>query len=201
MTHILRRCIALMISVLALTACRQHYGANEYTETNAIPLSEQSIYNLQDTFYTQDNKPLQLSSLRGKPVVLSMIFTNCRFACPRMTNNMKTIEEKIDSTSPDKVHYVLISFDSELDTPERLKEFANQHGLGDNWILLHGSDEAVSKLSVVLDVKYEKLGTGAFEHSNKKILLDDAGVIAYSEEGLENHAENIINQINKLTQR
>ncbi|HJY21309.1 MAG TPA: SCO family protein, partial [Hanamia sp.] len=76
----------------------------------------ESIYMVGDTFQTQDNKPITLSSFAGKPTVVGMIFTHCAYACPRLTADMKSIEEKLKDEKS-KVNFLLISFDSERDVP------------------------------------------------------------------------------------
>jgi protein SCO1/2 len=58
-------------------------------------LSAESIYQLTDTFQTQDNKSVTLPSFAGKPTVVAMIFTHFTYACPRLTADMKNIESKL----------------------------------------------------------------------------------------------------------
>ncbi|MEO5968122.1 MAG: SCO family protein, partial [Ferruginibacter sp.] len=55
-------------------------------------LSSESIYQLTDTFTTQDNKSITLSTFSGKPTVVAMVFTHCPYACPRITSDMVDLE-------------------------------------------------------------------------------------------------------------
>jgi protein SCO1/2 len=147
-------------------------------------ISSESIYQLPDTFETQDNKKITLSSFAGKPTVVGMIFTHCTYACPRLTADIKDIEDKIKSEKGD-VNYLLISFDSERDLPDQLKKFANDHGLDKNWTLLHGSENAVRTLSVLLNVQFQKDAEGNFSHSNIISVLDKNGVLIFQKEGID----------------
>ena len=159
----------------------------------------ESIYMVSDTFQTQDNKPITLSSFAGKPTVVGMIFTHCAYACPRLTADMKSIEEKLKDEKS-KVNFLLVSFDSERDVPAQLKKYAGSIGLDNNWTLLHGNEEAVRTLSVLLNVQFEKDGEGNFSHSNIISVLDKNGTLLFQKEGLEaNHAETI-NTIQQILQ-
>lgn len=157
----------------------------------------QSLYTIADSFKTQDNEPVTLASFRGKPTVVGMVFTNCGYACPRLTSDMKGIAEKLKNNSG-KVNFVLISFDTERDIPSQLKTFANKMELNKNWTLLHGSEETVRTLSVLLDVQYEKDADGNFSHSNLVSVLDKNGILNFQKEGLEADHKETIDRINEL---
>lgn len=164
-------------------------SAKQTTATNSI--SAESIYTLNDTFQTQHGNNFVLTSLAGKPTVVGMIFTNCGYACPRLTSDIKNIEEKLKSNR-NKVNFVLVSFDTERDNPAQLQKFQNQMELDSNWILLHGNDQTVRTLSVLLNVQFEKDAEGNFSHSNLITVLDKNGVLKFQKEGLEaDHTETL----------
>jgi protein SCO1/2 len=162
-------------------------------------ISSQSVYMLSDTFQTQDNKNVTLASFAGKPTIVGMIFTNCTYACPRLTADIKSIEQKLKDKDGD-INYLLVSFDSERDGPAELKKFAENSGLDKNWTLLHGSEDAVRTLSVLLNVQFEKDAEGNFSHSNIISVLDKNGVLVYQKEGLNAEQEETISQISQLSQ-
>jgi protein SCO1 len=157
-------------------------------------ISSESIYQLTDTFQTQDKKNVTLSSFAGKPTVVGMIFTHCTYACPRLTADIKNIEEKLKSENG-KVNYLLVSFDSQRDLPEQLKKFANANQLDNNWTLLHGNENAVRPLSVLLNVQFEKDAEGNFSHSNIISVLGKSGVLVFQKEGLSADPVEIIGTI------
>ncbi len=154
-------------------------------------MREKSIFQLTDSFQTQDGNNFNLALLNGKPTVIAMIFTHCTYACPRITADVKNIEDSLKAAAQ-KVNFVLISFDTKRDTPARLKAFANEMNLNKDWVLLHGNDEAVRTLSVLLNVQYEKDSDGNFSHSNLVSVLDKFGVLQFQKEGLgEDHVETV----------
>ncbi|MEO6812599.1 MAG: hypothetical protein ABI172_01615, partial [Ginsengibacter sp.] len=61
-----------------------------------------------------------------------------------------------------------------------------------NFTLLHGSEEAVRTLSVLLNVQFEKDAEGNFSHSNIISVLDKDGTLRFQKEGLDaDHAETV----------
>ena len=164
---------------------------------NAAAIPEESIFQLKDSFQTQHGKVFTLDMLQGKPTVVGMIFTHCTYACPRLTADIEQIAKSLD-TEKDKVNFVLVSFDAERDTPAELKKYANTMHLDKNWTLLHGDEDAIRTLSVLLGVQYEKDANGDFSHSNLVSLLDKQGVFEYQKEGLEADHEETLNRLIKL---
>ncbi len=165
---------------------------------DAANSNKESIYQVEGEWKTQDNKFLKLVDLKGNIQVVAMVFTNCAYACPRIVADMQLIESKIPTSKKNKVKFLLISFDVARDTPDRLKVFAKESGLNDNWTLLHGTEEEVQEIAVVLGVKYEKQPDGSFAHSNMIIVLDEDGAIAYQQEGLGTAPDKTIEKINNL---
>jgi len=159
--------------------------------------SDESIFMVSDTFQTQNKKDLVLSSFAGKPTVVGMIFTNCSYACPKITAQMKNIDDQLKADGK-KANFVLVSFDTKRDNPGQLKMFADMMKLDDSWILLRGSEQSVRTLSVLLNVQFEKDAEGNFSHSNIISVLDKNGVLAFQKEGLDADQKETVNKIEAL---
>lgn len=160
-------------------------------------IPQESIFNLTDTFTTQNNKEVSLNQLEGKPTVMAMIFTHCTYACPRLTADVQNIEKKLGKKAED-VNFVLVSFDSERDFPTRLNEFKKEMSLDNNFTLLHGDDDAVRTLSVLLNVQFQKNSDGDFSHSNIISVLDKKGDLVFQKEGINADHTATLEQINDL---
>ena len=174
----------------------------EVQKNNTAPvgtLSSESIYQLTDTFQTQDSKSVTLSAFAGKPTVVGMIFTHCTYACPRLTTDIKNVENKLKDEDG-KVNYLLVSFDAERDFPDTLKKYAKDAGLDENWTLLHGDEEVVRTLSVLLNVQFAKDAEGNFSHSNIISVLDKNGVLNFQKEGLGTDPTEISKAVKQLIQ-
>lgn len=201
----MKKYIAIIITLIIFYGCKNATSAVSNVSKNccskqkiankAIPA--ESIFTLPDTFQTQHGNNFVLTSLAGKPTVVGMIFTNCGYACPKLTSDMKNIAEKLKANR-DKVNFVLVSFDTQRDNPAQLQKFQNQMGLDSNWILLHGNDQTVRTLSVLLNVQFEKDAEGNFSHSNLITVLDKNGVLNFQKEGLEADHTETLAKINEL---
>lgn len=141
-----------------------------------------SIYDLDARWRDQQGEARQLSSLRGRPRVIAMIYTHCSTTCPFTVAEMKRIERE----SPSDAGFVLVSLDPKRDDPARLAMFAAERGLdASRWTLLDGSDASVRELAAVLGVRYRRISPEELAHSNALTVLDRDGVVAYQHAGLD----------------
>lgn len=184
--------LALLISFLVALqpACNNPASKKDFIEAKnpAVALkgsTENSIYQLDARWTTQDDQQIPTKALAGKIQVVAMIFTSCGYACPAIVQNMQRIESSLSANAQAKTHFTLISFDTKTDTPERLRQYAAQKNLGRNWTLLHGSDEDVRLMSMLLNVSFSASTGGGFNHANVITILDQNGAILQRLEGLE----------------
>jgi len=175
------------------SCCSEEMDAEEY--------SENSIYNIESEWTTQSGSNFRISDLRGKPVVLTMFFAGCTYACPVLVNDMKKIESKLSKKELKNYKFVLVSIDPEKDTPENLKSFAERNNMDLNrWILLTGENNNIQELAAVLGFNYKKDEKTGYSHSNLINILDAGGEIVYQHKGLNQDitlaAEKLIDQNN-----
>lgn len=169
-----------LFSILALMACSQK---NEEV-SNSKDTGGNSIFVLDSKWQNQDGKELYLKDLKGKNLVMVMIFTSCQTACPLLVADMKSIEAKIDKKVLKETSFVLISIDPENDTPEVLKKYAQKENLDRApYTLLRGDLESTRELANVLAVKYKQITPIVFSHSNIITVFNKNGEMAGQEEG------------------
>lgn len=151
----------------------------------ATDISESSIFNLTSEWKTEENKSIHLEDLRGKTLVMVMIYTTCKAACPRLVADMRNIEAKIPKKYNSDLQYVLISIDPKNDTPEKLKAFAKENYMDDeHWTFLQGTEESVREFANVLAVKYKQISPLDFSHSNIISVFNPEGELVHQQEGL-----------------
>ena len=186
------------------TSCNMYDDAPviiEPMDTAAVDLSvelpELSIYNLPATWTTQDGEDIELQELRGKVLVMVMIYTSCKAACPRLVADMRNIEKQVPAEDLDKVQFIMVSIDPENDTPEKLKEFSKENVMeDDHWMFLRGTPEDTREFAAVLAVNYKKITPVDFSHSNIISVFDTRGVMVHQQEGLGVDNEETIEAIN-----
>lgn len=158
-----------------------------------------SIYHLPATWTTQDNRELKLEELRGNVLVMVMIYTSCKTACPRLLEDMRNLERQVPEEDLDKVKFIIVSIDPETDTPQRLKEFSKIHLMeDDHWIFLRGTPEDTREFATVLAVNYKKISPMDFSHSNIISVFDEEGVLVHQKEGLGVDYEETVTAINEV---
>jgi protein SCO1/2 len=146
--------------------------------------SSASLYQLDATFTADNGQPFALGQLRGRPVVLTMFFASCGYACPLLLTDMQAIRAKLPAEIRDQAAFVLVSFDTVRDTPAALAQFRGQRQLDAQWALLHGDDGAVRELAALLGVKFKQEADGMFAHSNLITILNPAGEVVHQRNGL-----------------
>ena len=105
----------------------------------------------------QDGKNLRFFDdlLRGKVVVIHPFFTSCRDSCPVMVETLAKIQRWLGDRLGKEVHLISMSVDPEVDTPEKLKAYADQVGAKPGWDFLTGEGikTALYKLGFHTDIR------------------------------------------------
>jgi protein SCO1/2 len=187
----MKQIIALLWASLIFTSCQQN---KEHKE-----LPSDSIFHLNSVWQDQHNKSLKLTELRGKTLVVVMIYTSCKTACPLLVADMKRIEAQINPDYLNKVSLVLVSIDPETDTPERLAEFAKNGGMDTpHWVFLRSNETATQEFANVLSMKYKKISPVDFSHSNIISVFNTDGELILQEEGTGINTKHVAEQVNSL---
>jgi protein SCO1/2 len=178
----------LLFSAIAVlfTSCKEN-NSNAIAEPTGTDttISELSIYNLPSVWTTQNSEVIELKDLNGDVLVMVMIYTSCKAACPRLVADMRAIEAQVPKGKKGNVKYVLISIDPLTDTPERLKTFAIENDMDDEkWVFLRGTEEDTREFAAVLAVNYKKISPIDFSHSNIISVFNQKGELVHQKEGL-----------------
>lgn len=169
----------LLLLTLLFTSC-----ISNQKEVRKLP--DNSIFHLTSQWKNQDGKSMQLKDLQGKTLVMVMIYTSCKSACPILVAKMKQIEQEIGAKSLENINLVLVTIDPTNDTPEKLKEFAKQREMnGPHWTFLTSNEDDTQELANVLAMKYKKIDPIDFSHSNIVTVFNPYGELVSQEEGLE----------------
>ena len=177
--------IPLILATLLLPFVSAKEKPSCCAEKEAAVAPKNSLYQLDAAWTNQHGKTLKISDLKGKPVLLTIGYASCQFACPRLVADLMAIERGLTEKEREQVTIVFVSIDPARDTPEKLGAFFKQYHVDQNrWSGLRGSDDAVLELSVALGARYRKLDNGDFAHSNLITLLGPDGSIAHRQEGL-----------------
>lgn len=187
----------IFIFIFLTTVSCQLKPKHEPTK-QAETLPEMSIYHLPSKWTTQNSKDIYLSDLKGKVLVVVMIYTTCKAACPRLIADMKNILTQIETKNQKNLQMILVSIDPATDTPEHLHAFAKENGMDQNpWLFLRGSKTDTRTFAAVLAVNYKKISPLDFSHSNIISIFNPLGELVHQQEGLGVNNQETIAEIKK----
>lgn len=184
----LKSWLVVLIGCVVLVGCGGDQPAVEVTKTTQSPdppasLVGTSVTNFPDTgLIDQDSTPVSFEGLPDKPVMISFIFTRCpmRSMCPRVTDNMATIQENINKEGERPAHFVLVTFDPEYDRPEILRNYATKYGINfQNFSLWTGEPSTIEQLTDRFNIMVMKTEDGIKTHNMKTFLIDRNGTIRH----------------------
>ena len=123
-------------------------------------------------------RTVSLDSLRGKPLVISMIYTSCYHICPMTTQHLAKVVDKAHATLGENSFSVaLIGFDTAVDDPAAMRYFAARQGVADKgWHILSGDADSVAALSQDLGFRFYPTSNG-FDHLVQASVVDADGTV------------------------
>jgi protein SCO1/2 len=161
-------------------AKHEHKSGADYDEKAALALSQAAIG--QDignyTFLDSHGKQLATESLRGKPVVVSLIYTSCYHICPTITSNLaKVVRIAREALGDDSFTVLTIGFDTPVDTPDNMRMFAAQRNIDiNNWHFVSADADTMQRLANDVSFSYFSTPKG-FDHMIQATLLDAEGKV------------------------
>lgn len=177
MRSIRKRLPAKRLSMLAmlLLAAAVFSGA-VFAAGKTPPLPADSLYQLKLPLTDQAGHTADWRTRRGKPQLVAMFYTSCKFICPLIVDSGKAIERQLDAKQQQKLGILLISMDPKRDDPKALKTVADKRKLdAARWTLASPPADDVRTVAGLLGIRYRLLADGEFNHSSALILLDANG--------------------------
>ena len=152
----------------------------KFQNKKALEESQGAIGNKLSNFRFTDasGKGLTLHDLKGKPLVLSLIFTSCYQTCPMTTRYLSSVIEKARTTlGHDKFAVAVLGFDSQFDNPQAMKHFAEKQGIDDaGWHLLTADPKTIKAFTKEIGFLFFTSPSG-FDHMVQATIIDADSVI------------------------
>lgn len=179
----------------------QQAAAQQFDRKNALAISQAAIGNqLGDyAFYTSQGEPRRLNGYRGKPLVISMIYTSCYHICPTTTQHLADVVRKArDALGDDSFQVVTIGFDTASDTADAMRNFARQQDVAINgWEFLAGEADAVNGLARDLGFQFYPSPSG-FDHLIQSSIVDKDGTVVRQVYGIRFETPHLIEPLKSL---
>lgn len=129
-------------------------------------------------FTDQHKQPVRMSDLRGRPLVVSFIYTGCFQVCPATTQFLKrAVQATRDALGPGRFTVLSIGFNQPFDTPEALADFARKQGIDlADWRFVAPRATDVPALLAEFGLTV-KPTTAGFDHLIQASIVDGEGVL------------------------
>lgn len=88
--------------------------------------------------------------VRGKIVVINMMYADCEGICPTMTHNLSLVQERLGPRVGRDIFMYSITIRPEVDTVQHLADYADMHGVNPGWTFLTGSRRNIDRVRYAL---------------------------------------------------
>lgn len=134
----------------------------------------QTLPNL--TFTSSLGRTVALADFRGKPLLVTLVYTGCTDVCPTLIETLyPAIKEAQKTFGADSFSLLTIGFDVRKDTPDLMQSFARAHGADlPNWHFLSTDHETLDKLAKAVGFSFYSRA-GGFDHLAQVSFVDGDG--------------------------
>jgi protein SCO1 len=155
-------------------------GASDI-ERRAVELSQAALGNELGAlvFHDQHGQARSLAEFRGRPVLLSLVFTACVHSCQVSTRQLdRLVRIARAALGEDSFTVLTVGFDQPVDTPQQMDSYARRYGITDpNWHFLSSPDPAT--IAALMDATgfVHTPSPRGFDHTVQVTVVDRDGRI------------------------
>ena len=188
-------------TLLLLFALSLPTEAGEYDRDDALKLSQDAVGRTLGTHVLRDTdgQAFDLGTLRGKPLVISMIYTSCHHVCPTITKNLhRAVDIGREALGDDAFSVVTVGFDWAVDTPDRMRLYQSERRIDEpEWHFLAGDAQSVGALSTDLGFQFYASAKG-FDHLTQTTVVDADGAVYRQVYGVELEPQAFVEPLKEL---
>ena len=193
---------AAVVSVLILAASSTFAADTAvFDGKTALATSQAAIgHTIGDySFLDIRHRPVRLATFRGKPLIITMVYTGCSQLCPAVVTTLShTLAAARSSLGADSFNAVTIGFNAPVDTPERLSSFARARGADlAGWTFLSGDRDSINRLAADIGFTFMPTAKG-FDHLAQTTVVDARGVVYRQVYGADFEAPLLIEPLKDL---
>jgi protein SCO1 len=177
----MRHCVeAVLLAAALLTTSPARADVPRLDEAAALRAGEAAIGRAVPdvTLADRSGRPVRLADYRGKPLLVSFIYTGCFQVCPTQTRALHEAVKGLDRMLGEhQFNVVSIGFNQPFDDPQAMRSFARQHRIdARNWEFLSPPTDAVPALTRAFGFSYVATPAG-FDHVLGVTVVDARGRI------------------------
>ena len=116
----------------------------------------------------QDGEPVRMAALRGSPVIVTFLYTNCEDTCPLQAQTVKGALNDLDEDVP----ALAIAVDPPRDTPESARRFLSEQRVTGRMDFVLGTRRALQAIWTGYAIRPQSVRE---EHTGRFVLVDKRG--------------------------
>ncbi len=117
----------------------------------------------------QDGEPVAMEDLRGRPVIVTFLYTHCEDSCPTQAQQVRSALDELGEEVP----ALAIAVEPERDTEESARAFLSEQRVLGRMRFVLGSRAELKKVWKAFGVEPQR---DDLEHSGRFVLVDPDGV-------------------------
>jgi len=170
----------LVVLVAAVLSLRNNVGGTTTNNPSAGQSGLQGTdlgstaapdFRLKDQFGTE----VSLSQFKGKPVVLTFLYTHCPDVCPLTADKLHVAMQNLGNDAQ-QVEVLAVSMDPKGDTAAAAQNFSRVHKLGDYFHFLIGAHDELAPVWASYSVDAQAAtSAGVVSHSTAVYVIDKQG--------------------------
>ena len=170
----------LVVLVAAVLSLRNNIGGTTTSNPSAGQSGLQGTdlgstaapdFRLKDQFGTE----VSLSQFKGKPVVLTFLYTHCPDVCPLTADKLHVAMQNLGNDAQ-QVTVLAVSMDPKGDTAAAAQNFSRIHKLGDYFHFLIGAHDELAPVWAAYSVDAQAAtSAGVVSHSTAIYVIDKQG--------------------------
>lgn len=152
-----------------------YYNSPDFTPVWNMDTLHQPLHVIPPfSFTNQNGERVTERTFEHTIYVAGFFFTSCGVVCPKMTVNLKKVQQAFASNN--QVAFLLHTVTPWIDSCTRLKAYATRYGLNGQWQLVTGNQAAIYKMARQAYFAEEEPGfqkdTTEFLHTEHLLLID-----------------------------
>lgn len=152
----------------------------QWDEGSALRYSQAAIGRTvrNHTFRDTRSQAVALQDFRGRPLIVNLIYTSCYHTCPVIIQTLaRSVEVARNALGANSFSVVTIGFDSQADTPSRMRAYGKSQGVDlSSWRFLSADETTIDELAKDLGFVFYPSPRG-FDHLAQTTIIDENGVV------------------------
>ena len=172
----MRRLLAVLVAIAFAVPGLAAEGQDR--ADRALAVSKRALgQTMPDLSFTDtDGRQVRLADFRGRPLLVTLVYTSCADVCPTLVESLyPAVEVAQETFGEDGFSVVTVGFDVKKDTPKQMRAFARARGADlPNWSFLSADQANLDGLARAVGFAFYGRA-GGFDHLAQVSIVDGDG--------------------------